>query len=174
MPPSRRPAKKPADLKGLRICVPENPVCRDMLGALGATPTPVPTPEVFTAQQSGIVEGREQPYPQILSQRSTRCRSTLCTRPTSPTGSIIFNERLYPQQSKEQQKALVESAQEAMDWFLEFLIAQEGKMLEQLKGHGMTVVESDQAAFRHAMKPLYEKYDGIWPRDLRDKIQGFK
>lgn len=90
------------------------------------------------------------------------------------TGSIIFNERLYQQQSKEHQKALVESAQEAMDWFLEFLTAQKGKMLEQLKGHGMTVVEPDQAAFREAMKPLYEKYDNVWTKDLREKIQSFK
>jgi TRAP-type C4-dicarboxylate transport system substrate-binding protein len=49
---------------------------------------------------------------------------------------------------------------EAMDWYLEFLSAQEGKMLEQLKGYGMTVVEPDQAAFRDAMKPVYE-YDSI-------------
>ena len=69
---------------------------------------------------------------------------------------------------------MVESAQEAMDWFLEFLTAQEGKMLEQLKGYGMTVVEPDQAAFRDAMKPLYEKYDNIWTKELRERIQSFK
>jgi len=169
------PAKKPADLKGLRIRVPEIPVYRDMVGAWGATPTPVPMPEVFTALQSGIVQGQENPYPQILSQRFYEVQKYLVqTAHITQTGSIIFNERLYQQQSKDHQRALVESAREAMDWFLEFLTAQEGKMLEQLKGYGMTVVEPDQAAFRDAMKPLYEKYDNIWTKELRERIQNFK
>jgi len=47
-------------------------------------------------------------------------------------------------------------------------------MLEQLKGYGMTVIEPDQAAFREAMKSLYEKYDGVWTKELREKIQAFK
>jgi len=38
----------------------------------------------------------------------------------------------------------------------------------------MTAVEPDRAAFREAMKPLYEKYDNVWTRDLREKIQSFK
>ncbi len=89
-------------------------------------------------------------------------------------GSIIFNEKLYQQQPKEYQKALNESAQEAMDWYLEFLNAQEGKMLDQLKEYGMTVVEPDRAAFREVMKPVYEKYDKIWTKELREKIQSYK
>ncbi len=88
-------------------------------------------------------------------------------------GSIIFNERLFQQQSKEHQKALTDSAQEALDWFLEFLNAQEAKMLEQLKGYGMTAVEPDQASFREAMRPVYEKYDAIWTKELREKIQNY-
>lgn len=38
----------------------------------------------------------------------------------------------------------------------------------------MTVVEPDQAAFRDAMKPVYEKYDSIWTKDLREKIQSYR
>jgi TRAP-type C4-dicarboxylate transport system substrate-binding protein len=47
-------------------------------------------------------------------------------------------------------------------------------MLEQLKGYGMTPVEPDRAAFRAAMRSLYEKYNSIWTKELREKIQGFK
>jgi TRAP-type C4-dicarboxylate transport system substrate-binding protein len=47
-------------------------------------------------------------------------------------------------------------------------------MLEQLKGYGMTAVEPDQAAFREAMKPLYEKCDSVWTKELREKIQAVK
>ena len=44
-------------------------------------------------------------------------------------------------------------------------------MLNQLKGFGMTVVESDREAFRAAMKPVYDKYDETWTKELREKIQ---
>jgi tripartite ATP-independent transporter DctP family solute receptor len=169
------PAKRPEDLKGLKIRVPEIPVYRDMVAAWGATPTPIPMAEIFASLQAGTVEGQENPYPQILSNRFFEVQKYLIhTAHITQTGSIIFNEKLYQQQPKEYQKALNESAQEAMDWFLEYLNAQEAKMLEQLKGHGMVVVEPDRAAFREAMKPLYEKYDNIWTKELREKIQSYK
>lgn len=169
------PAKKPADLKGLRIRVPEIPVYRDMVGAWGATPTPIPMAELFMSLQSGIVEGQENAVAQILTSRFYEVQKYLIlTSHITQTGSIIFNEKLFQAQSKEHQQILTESAQEAMDWYLEFLTALESKLLEQLKGHGMVVVDPDPAAFREAMKPLYEKYDGIWTKELREKIQSYK
>ena len=61
-----------------------------------------------------------------------------------------------------------------MDWYQQFLTADEGKMLEQLKGYGMTVVEPDVKAFREATTKIYEKYDSIWTKALREKIQNYK
>jgi TRAP-type C4-dicarboxylate transport system substrate-binding protein len=53
-------------------------------------------------------------------------------------------------------------------------ISRERKTLEQLKGYEMTPVEPDRAAFRAAMRPLYEKYDSMRTKELREKIQSFK
>lgn len=169
------PAKKPEDLKGLKIRVPEIPVYRDMVSAWGATPTPMPVAEVFTGLQTGTVEGEENPYAQILSNKFYEVQKYLIlTSHIVQCGSIIFNEQLFQQQPKEYQDALVTSAQGALDWYLAYLNGEEGKMLEQLKGFGMTVVEPDQKAFRDAMKPVYDKYDSVWTKELRDKIQSFK
>jgi TRAP-type C4-dicarboxylate transport system substrate-binding protein len=57
---------------------------------------------------------------------------------------------------------------------LSFLSADEGKMLEQLKGYGMQVIEPDVKAFRDAMGKVYEKYDAIWTKALREKLQNYK
>jgi tripartite ATP-independent transporter DctP family solute receptor len=169
------PAKKPEDLKGLRIRVPEVPVFRDMVASWGATPTPIPMADIFTSLQSGMVDGQENPYPQILSNRFYEVQKYLIhTSHIVQTGSIIFSENLFQAQPKEFQKALVDSAQEAVDWYLQFLTSDEGKMLEQLKGYGMTVVEPDVKAFREATTKIYEKYDSIWTKVLRDKIQNYK
>jgi len=169
------PARKPEDLKGLKIRVPEIPVYRDMVAAWGATPTPIPMAELFTALQAGTVEGEENAVAQILTSRFYEVQKYLIlTSHIIQTGTIIFNEKLFQAQSKEHQQILTESAQEAMDWYLEYITGLEGKVLEQLKGYGMVVVEPDEAAFRAAMKPLYEKYDSIWTKELREKIQSFK
>ena len=169
------PAKRPEELKGLRIPVPEVPVFRDMVASWGATPTPIPMADIFTSLQSGIVDGQENPYPQILSNRFYEVQKYLIhTSHIVQTGSIIFGEQLFQKQPREFQKILVETAQDAQDWYMEFLTADEGKMLEQLKGFGMTVVEPDVKAFREATTKIYEKYDSIWTKALRDKIQNYK
>jgi TRAP-type transport system periplasmic protein len=169
------PAKRPEELKGLRIRVPEVPVFRDMVASWGATPTPIPMADIFTSLQSGIVDGQENPYPQILSNRFYEVQKYLIhTSHIVQTASIIFGEQLFQKQPREFQKILVETAQEAQDWYLEFLTSDEGKMLEQLKGYGMTVVEPDVKAFREATTKIYEKYDSIWTKALRDKIQNYK
>jgi hypothetical protein len=67
-----------------------------------------------------------------------------------------------------------ETAQEAVDGFLSFLASDEGKMLEQLKGHGTQVIEPDVKAFRDTMGRVYEKYEAIWTRGLREKLQTYK
>jgi tripartite ATP-independent transporter DctP family solute receptor len=169
------PAKKPEDLKGLRIRVPEVPVFRDMVASWGATPTPIPMAEIFTSLQGGIVDGQENPYPQILSNRFYEVQKYLVqTSHIVQTASIIFGEQLFQKQPKEYQQALIETAQEAQDWYLQFLTSDEGKMLEQLKGFGMVVVEPDVNAFREATTKIYDKYDPIWTKALREKIQNYK
>jgi TRAP-type transport system periplasmic protein len=169
------PAKKPEDLKGLRIRVPEVPVFRDMVASWGATPTPIPMAEIFTSLQGGMVDGQENPYPQILSNRFYEVQKYLIhTSHIVQTGSIIFSEQLFQKQPKEFQKILFETAQDAVDWYLAFLTSDEGKMLEQLKGYGMTVVEPDVKAFREATNKIFDKYDPIWTKALRDKIQNYK
>jgi tripartite ATP-independent transporter DctP family solute receptor len=169
------PAKRPDDLKGLRIRIPDIPVFRDMVNSWGATPTPIPFVDLFTSLQAGIVDGQENPYPQILSNRFYEVQKYLIhTGHVLQSISIIYSEQLFQQQPKDAQKIMAETAQEAVDWFLSFLTSDEGKMLEQLKGHGMQVIEPDVKAFRDAMGKVYEKYDAIWTKALRETLQNYK
>jgi tripartite ATP-independent transporter DctP family solute receptor len=62
-----RPIKSPADLKGLKIRVQETPVYINMLKAVGASPTPIAWTETYTALQTGVVDGQENPIGSILS-----------------------------------------------------------------------------------------------------------
>ena len=62
-----RPIESLADLKGMKIRVMQNPVILDVFRALGTNPTPMSFGEVFSALQTGTIDGQENPYATILS-----------------------------------------------------------------------------------------------------------
>ncbi|MBN9448589.1 MAG: TRAP transporter substrate-binding protein, partial [Bosea sp.] len=64
-----RAVKKPEDVQGLKIRVPESPVWVEMIKAFGGAPTPVPFGEVYTALQQKTVDGQENPIPTIFSRK---------------------------------------------------------------------------------------------------------
>ena len=67
---SKKPIGSAADLRGLRLRVPEVPTWVEMARALGANPTPIPAGEIYTALQTGVVDAFEAPADYILSTRN--------------------------------------------------------------------------------------------------------
>ncbi len=65
----KKPIESPADLKGMKIRVMESPVYVTEMKALGAQPTPVAWPETYSALQTGVVDGEENPVPSVLSAK---------------------------------------------------------------------------------------------------------
>lgn len=58
---SKAPIKSPADLKGMKLRVPNNPLWVEFFGAMGAAPTPMAFAEVYNALQLKVVDGQENP-----------------------------------------------------------------------------------------------------------------
>ncbi len=66
---SKRPIKVPADLKGMKLRVPEGKWRLKMFQAYGANPSPMKFSELFTALQTGVMDGQENPFTQIYSAK---------------------------------------------------------------------------------------------------------
>ena len=66
---STRPIEKPEDLKGFKIRVPPSPILTSLFSALGAGPTPINFSELYSALQTKIVEGQENPLAIIATTR---------------------------------------------------------------------------------------------------------
>ena len=66
---NKRPIKTPEDLKGLKMRTPPNPVRVNMFKMWGANPGPLSFSEVFSALQTGVFDGQENPYAQITSAK---------------------------------------------------------------------------------------------------------
>ena len=81
---SKRPIKSPADLKGIKLRVPEGKWRVKMFQAYGANPSPMKFSELFTALQTGVMDGQENPFTQIYSASCRKCRSS-CRCPATST-----------------------------------------------------------------------------------------
>ena len=111
---SAREVKTPADMKGLKIRTMENPVHLASFKALGASPTPMPFGEVFSAMQQKIIDGQENPSPTIYLQKFYEVQkyTTLTGHFYSPF-VFMFSKKIFDTLSKEDQQIILKAAQEA-------------------------------------------------------------
>jgi TRAP-type C4-dicarboxylate transport system substrate-binding protein len=92
-----KPLQTAADVKGLKIRVPEAPLFLAMIRALEATPTPMSLGEVYLSLQTGVADGQENPVGTINDQKFYEVRSTEPDRPRHRAdphhGEIRFTTR---------------------------------------------------------------------------------
>jgi tripartite ATP-independent transporter DctP family solute receptor len=156
---SRREIKSVADMKGLKIRVQQSELMMNMVAALGAVPTPMPFGEVYSALQTGVVDGAENNWPSYISTSHYEVAKYFTldehTRvPEITIGSKIVMDKL----SKEDQALIKKAAKDSMpyqiaEWAKEEKIAEEKA---RKAGCIITVLPSN-AEFQKAMQPLYDK-----------------
>ena len=107
---SKRPIKSPADMNGLKIRVMETPLYITMVKALGAAPTPISWPEVYTSLQQGVVDGQENPVSVILYAKFSEVQKYLTLDGHAyGTDFFLFNDMYFKKMSPEHQ-ALIKRA----------------------------------------------------------------
>lgn len=164
--------KKPEDLKGLKIRVPESPVYIDTFTTLGAAATPMAFGEVFSALQLGTVDGQENPAAHVIHNAFYEVQKYLSlTRHFYTAEPLVMSKALFDKMPEDVQKALFEAAEEARDFERKLATDQEADFIKQIKEKGMTVIEDvDIAAFQEAVVPVYDKYKQEYG-DIINKIQ---
>ncbi len=106
--------KNVADLKGLRIRTMEHPVHQAMVTSLGASPTPIAFGEVYSAMKSGVVDGLELPYTQILNMKLNEVVKYVIADAHLFNQEMLFvNDKWFTGLSAEQQKAVLHAARDA-------------------------------------------------------------
>jgi len=158
---SVRPIKTPADLKGLKIRVMETPLYITMMKALGANPTPIAWTETYTALQTHVVDGEENPIGSILMAKLQEVQKYL-TLDGHVYGVdwFIINDKFFQKLPADLQYIVLDSARisAAVSRGMSQLIGEEG--LKTLVSGGMQVYvpsEKELAMFRDAtQKPVID------------------
>lgn len=165
---SNKPLRTPADLVGVKIRVPESPVYIDTFTAMGAAPTPLAFNELFTALQTKIVDGQENPAGHAVVNRFYEVQDYINkTNHIYTAEPLIINLDLWNNMSDEYKQIIQDAAIEARDYERKLSSDEEAANFEALKEAGMEVIESDIAAFKESVKPVYEKYNDVHGETLK-------
>ncbi|UAB73235.1 TRAP transporter substrate-binding protein [Vibrio sp. SCSIO 43132] len=150
---SNRPITSPAELKGLKMRVPNVPLFVDVWKSLGASPTPMAFSEVFTSLQNGVIGAQENPLALIRSANFNEVQTHV--NKTEHVRSWIYltiSEITWSKLSDADKKAVKTAAIIAQDYERRLLnnsLAEDQAILES---KGMTFVEVDGEAFQAAAK----------------------
>ena len=168
-----KPVTKLADLAGQKIRVQQSALMMDTVAALGASPTPVDYAELYTALQSGIVDGAENPPASYYSNKFYEVAPyyVLDGHTYSPS-VILISEMMWNTLSAEDQAIMREVADMTEVYNRAEIEAADQAAYDSLKANGVQILElEDQAAWVEAMGPVYEKHGKDF-LDLIAQIQG--
>ncbi len=131
-----------ADLAGKKIRVSEDPIMVGMVKGLGANPTVVTFTELYSALQTGVVDGAEQPTANYKANAFPEVAPHfILDGHTLGAVQIAVTATGWAKLNEQQQAWVMEAAQYASDFNAELSATEEGKVLEALKAEGVTVVE---------------------------------
>jgi tripartite ATP-independent transporter DctP family solute receptor len=156
---TKKPIKSLDDMKGLKIRVQQSDLWIAMMKAFGANPTPMPFGEVYSALQTGVVDGAENNWPSYESSRHFEVSKFYSLTEHSLTPEVLVVSKIaYDRLSPDDQAALRSAAKESVGKMRELWTAREKASEEKVRTGGVEVSTIDKAAFIAAMKPVYDEY----------------
>ena len=156
---NKHPIVKPEDLKGIKLRVPEGKWRVKMFQAYGANPSPMKFSEVFTALQTGVMDGQENPFSQIVSAKFQEVQKFL-----SLTGHVYTPAYLTTGSKKwatlpaDVRKVLEDTAKDMQKYVYAVAEKDDNELIDKIKAAGVKVNEADKPAFVAASKAVYEEF----------------
>ena len=169
---TKRPIKSVEDLKGLKIRVIGNPIFVDMMNALGGNGVAMGYDQVFSALQTGVIDGAENNPPSyVFSNHYTAAKYYSLTEHLIIPEVLVFSKKAWNAVSAEDQSLIKKFAREAQMEERELWKKYEQQAMEKAKAAGCEIVEiADKAPFQNAVKPVWDKY-GPKYQDMIKRIQ---
>jgi tripartite ATP-independent transporter DctP family solute receptor len=172
---SKRPIKTVDDIAGLKLRVIPNPINIDWVKALGANPTPLPFPELYSALEQGAVDGEENPVATIRGAKLYEVQKymTLTNHQYNPQ-SVVVSRKFWESLSPADRKVLQEAATESAIYQRTQSRAQLQAGMEDLRKGGMQINElppAEIAKLRDKMKPVIAKHSASVGEDTVKAIQ---
>jgi tripartite ATP-independent transporter DctP family solute receptor len=169
---SKHPIKTIEDIKGLKFRVIGNPIFIDMMNALGGNGVAMGYDQVFSALQTGVIDGAENNMPSyVFSNHYTAAKYVTLTEHLMIPEMLVFSKRIWNTLSADDQGLIRKFAREAQFEERELWKQYEQKAMEKAKAAGSEIIEvADKTPFQNAVKPVWDKY-GPKYQDMIKRIQ---
>ncbi|MEX8518959.1 MAG: TRAP transporter substrate-binding protein [Leptothrix sp. (in: b-proteobacteria)] len=162
---STKPVKTPDDLKGLKLRVPSAPMLSSLFTALGASPTPINFNELYSALQTKLVEGQENPLAIINSARLYEVQKYCSlTNHVWDAYWILGNRKAIERLPKDIQEIVKRELDKAATDERADIAALSVSLRTDLAAKGVQIIEPDKKAFKEALAK------GTFYKDLRTKF----
>jgi TRAP-type transport system periplasmic protein len=175
-----KPTKKintPADLAGMKMRMPPGEFWQFLGEALGANPTPVAFAEVYTALQTGAIDGQDNPLVLSRTMKFYEVTSQFVL-----TGHVVgydlcaFSAKAWDALKPEQRARVAVAAEKAFDECAAKYNAQESEVVAFFKAQGLQIYTPDVAAFRARAQKMYleSAMAKDWPKGMLERINAIK
>jgi TRAP-type C4-dicarboxylate transport system substrate-binding protein len=175
-----RPRKRiatPADLNGIKLRMPPGETWQFLGEALGASPTPVAFAELYTALQTGTVDGQDNPLPTSRTMRFHEVTTQfVLTSHLVAYDLLSISSRLWDQLTPAQRTAVQAAADKAISESTRRHLAQEEEMIAFFRGAGLEVYAPNVDAFRAEAQRRYlaSTQSQSWPAGILDRINAVR
>jgi len=159
-----KPILKPDDLKGLKIRVMKSQTAMDMVKALGGSPTPISYGELYTALQSGVVDGAENNPPSLFTSHHFEvCKHYSLDEHTSVPDVMIISMHVWKHLSDQEKDWLQQAADESVPVQRELWAKSVKYSMEEMQKAGVKVYYPDKKLFAAKVEPIYKMYKDSQP-----------
>lgn len=164
------------DLKGLKIRLMENPAHLDAWKAFGASPLPMSYSELYTALETGVIDGAEAANSNYYSKKFYEPAPNWAMLGwMNMMAVMIMNKDFYEKMPEDLQKIVDDAAKEACKMGRELYGELDKENYKKLEELGVNITYPDLAPFREACKPVYDKWaPKVGGREKIDEIVNFK
>lgn len=169
--------KTPADLAGVKLRMPGSEAWLFLGKALGANPLPMAFTEVYTALQTGAIDGQDNPLPTNRDSKFYEVtKQIVLTAHLVDQNYLTISKKVFDSLSKDNQAKLQKAADDACEYGRQNQLRLEAELEAFFKQKGLKVYTPNIEAFRsHVQKEyLASKFSKDWPAGMVDRINAVK
>ncbi|MBP1968589.1 tripartite ATP-independent transporter DctP family solute receptor [Virgibacillus natechei] len=157
---SERPVETPEDMEGLQIRVQSSDLAIAIVESLGASATPMEYGEVYSAMQTGVIDGAENNFPSYYTSNHYEVAEYFTVNGYQGTPEVLLgSEDLWDDLSDEDREAFTEAAMESVDVQREAWAELTEESREAVIENGNELVEvEDTDEWREAVQPVYDEF----------------
>lgn len=170
---SDREINTPADMSGIKLRMPGGDAWQFLGSAIGANPTPMAYPEVYTGLQTGAIDGQDNPLPNVQNMKFYEVMSQIVmTSHLVGFDVLAISSKVWDEMSAEEQAAFQTAADEAIGWSTAQHLQQEVELARDFEGRGLKIHTPDIAAFRAFAQERYlnSSLSQSWPDGMLERI----